>query len=75
MESLNDVRLVQIQSLERLKNLDVQHSSLMQLSIKSLENDIKKLNEEKERYHVIAFEAVKQVEAEIERTIQIIEGK
>ena len=75
MESLNDVRLVQIQSLERLKNLDVQHSSLMQLSIKSLENDIKKLNEEKERYQVIAFEAVKQVEAEIERTIQIIEGK
>ncbi len=75
MESLNDVRLVQIQSLERLKNLDVQHSSLMQLSIKSLENDIKKLNEEKERYHVIAFEAVKQVEAEIERTVQIIEGK
>ena len=75
MESLNDVRLVQIQSLERLKNLDVQHSSLMQLSIKSLENDIKKLNEEKERYQVIAFEAVKQVEAEIERTVQIIEGK
>jgi ribosomal protein S6 len=75
LESLNDVRLVQIQSLERLKNLDVQHSSLMQLSIKSLENDIKKLNEEKERYHVIAFEAVKQVEAEIERTVQIIEGK
>jgi ribosomal protein S6 len=75
LESLNDVRLVQIQSLERLKNLDVQHSSLMQLSIKSLENDIKKLNEEKERYHVIAFEAVKQVEAEIERTVKIIEGK
>ena len=47
----------------------------MQLSIKSLENDIKKLNEEKERYHVIAFVAVKQVEAEIERTVQIIEGK
>ena len=47
----------------------------MQLSTKSLENDIKKLNEEKERYHVIAFEAVKQVEAEIERTVQIIEGK